>query len=222
MADAFFPLELFQFLRQLKRHNDREWFAKNKARYGQLVVDPAMLFIGGFALHLAKLSPHFIADARPTRGSLFRIYRDTRFSSDKLPYKTHVGIHLRHERGKDVHAPLFYLHLEPGRCFAAAGVWHPDVPTLTRIRTAIVASPEKWSKVTRKLELEGESLTRPPKGFNPSHPFIEDLKRKDFVTSVALTDEQVCAPAFMRDFATACRRMMPLVEFTTAALGLKF
>jgi uncharacterized protein (TIGR02453 family) len=99
------------------------------------------------------------------------------------------------------HAPAFYLHLEPDGCFAAAGVWHPDTRALTKIRSAIVGQPEQWKKATCKLELEGESLTRPPKGFDPKHPFIEDLKRKDFVASVALTEEQVCSPRLLRDFA---------------------
>jgi uncharacterized protein (TIGR02453 family) len=181
-----------------------------------------MQFISGFAPHLEKLTPHLLADARPTRGSLFRIYKDTRFSSDKTPYKTHIGIHFSHEVGKDAHAPLFYLHLEPDGCFVAAGVWHPDSRALTKIRTAIVAQPEQWKQVTSKLELEGESLTRPPKGFNSEHPLIQDLKRKDFVASVPLTEEQVCGPTLMRDFTKACQTMKPLVEFTTKALGLKF
>jgi len=221
---AVFQPDLFQFLRQLKRHNNREWFAKNKDRYHQVAVNPAMQFIGGFAPHLARMSAHFVADARPTRGSLFRIYKDTRFSADKIPYKTHIGIHFSHEVGKDAHAPLFYLHLEAEAdgCYAAAGVWHPDSRALTRIRTAIVAQPEQWKKATRKLELEGGSLTRPPKGFCSDDPLIEVLKRKDFVSSVALTEEQVCSPTLMRDFTKACRTMMPLVEFTTKALGLKF
>jgi uncharacterized protein (TIGR02453 family) len=219
---AFFQPELFEFLRQLKRHNDREWFAKNKARYEQVVRDPALRFIAEFQSPLSRISLHFVADPRPTRGSLFRIYRDTRFAADKRPFKTHVGMHFAHASGKDVHAPLFYLHLEPKACFAAAGVWHPDNRTLTRIRTAIVRQPEQWAKATRKLELEGDSLTRPPRGYDPEHPFIEDLKRKDFVASVALGDEQVCSRRFMRDFAAACRTMTPLVEFTTKALGLKY
>lgn len=219
---AIFSPELFVFLKQLKRNNDREWFAKNKARYQQVVVEPAMMFIGGFAEGLAELSSHFVAEARTTRGSLFRIYRDTRFSSDKLPFKTHIGIHFSHESGKDAHAPVFYFHIEPGGCFAAAGIWHPDNRALTKIRTAIVADSERWGKAVRKLELEGGSLVRPPKGFAPDHPFIEDLKRKDFVASVSLTDEQVCSPKLMKDFTAACRTMTPLVEFTTKALGLKF
>jgi uncharacterized protein (TIGR02453 family) len=220
--ESFFQPELFSFLSQLKRHNNREWFAKNKPRYQQLVVEPAMRFIGGFAPYLADLSSHFVADARPTRGSLFRIYRDTRFSADKIPYKTHIGIHFSHESGKDAHAPVFYLHLEPDGCFVAAGIWHPDNRALTKIRTAMVAQPEKWKKAIRKLELEGESLIRPPKGFCSEHPLIQDLKRKDFVASEALTDAQAASPKFMREFTVACRTMTPLVEFTTQALGLKF
>jgi uncharacterized protein (DUF2461 family) len=94
-------------------------------------------------------------------------------------------------------------------------------PCPERIRTAIAAAPEQWAKATRKLELEGDSLARPPRGFDPSHRFVEDLKRKDYVASVALTEAQVCGPRFMRDFATACRAMLPLVEFTTRALGLE-
>ncbi|MBZ5563702.1 MAG: DUF2461 domain-containing protein [Acidobacteriia bacterium] len=222
MSDAaFFTPELFDFLRQLKRHNNREWFARNKARYEKDVRDPALVFISSFAPHLHKLSPHFVADPRPTRGSLFRIYRDTRFSPDKHPFKTHIGIHFSHASGKDAHAPVFYLHLEPDNCFAAAGVWHPDNSALTKIRMAIVAKPEEWAKATRRLELEGDSLMRPPRGFDANHRFIEDLKRKDFVASVGLTEAQVCEPELMRDFVIACRTMVPLVEFTTSALGLE-
>jgi uncharacterized protein (TIGR02453 family) len=219
---AFFTPDLFDFLRQLKRHNNRDWFAKNKPRYQQSVLTPALGFIAAFAGPLAGLSPHFVADARPTRGSLFRIYRDTRFSADKQPYKTHIGIHFSHQSGKDAHAPVFYLHLEPENCFAAAGVWHPDTRALTRIRTAIVASPEAWKKATRRLELEGDSLARPPKGFPADHPLLVDLKRKDFIASAVLTEQQVCGAKLMREFTSACKSMLPLVEFTTRALGFKF
>jgi uncharacterized protein (TIGR02453 family) len=218
---AFFRPELFDFLRQLKRHNNRNWFTKNKARYLEVVQDPALLFVSSFGPYLHRLSPHFVADPRPTSGSLFRIYRDTRFSPDKRPFKTHVGIHFSHATGKDAHAPVFYLHLEPENCFAAAGVWRPDSSALTKIRMAIVAEPEPWAKARRKLELEGDSLVRPPRGFDPHHRFIDDIKRKDFVASVMLTEAQVCGPSFMRDFAAACRAMLSLVTFTTRALGLE-
>jgi uncharacterized protein (TIGR02453 family) len=222
LESAFFRPELFTFLRQLKRHNNREWFAGNKERYQQVAVEPALRFIGGFGPQLSKLSSHFVADPRPARGSLFRIYRDTRFSADKRPFKIHVGIRFFHNAGRDVHAPVFYLHLQPGECFAAAGVWHPDQRVLTRIRSAIVARPEQWSKARGKLELEGDSLSRLPRGYDAEHPFMDDIRRKDFVAALPFSEDQVCGPKFMRDFTAACRTMAPLVEFTTRALGLKY
>jgi len=219
---AFFSPDVFTFLRQLKRHNDRDWFARNKARYQTSIVEPALSFIRDFSPQLEKISPFFVADARPTRGSLFRIYRDTRFSNDKRPFKTHVGIHFSHSSGKDAHAPVFYLHLEPDSCFVAAGIWHPDNRALTKVRSAIVREPEQWADIRRKLTLEGDRLSRPPRGFDPNHPFVDDLKMKDFVTSVALTEEQICSDKLMRDFVSSCRKMAPLVQFTARALGLKF
>lgn len=219
---SYFSAEVFQFLRQLKKNNDREWFAANKERYHKVIVDPALAFIADFAAPLAGLAPHFVADPRPTRGSLFRIYRDTRFSGDKTPFKTHVGIHFRHESGKDVHAPLYYLHLEPGGCFLGAGIWHPDSRTLTKLRSAIVANPAQWKKATGKLELGGDSLSRPPKGFSAEHPLIEDLKRKDYIAAADLSEELICSAAFMKEFTAHCRKMTALVEFTTKAVGLKF
>jgi uncharacterized protein (TIGR02453 family) len=218
----FFTPQLFDFLRQLKRRNNRDWFNANKERYENEVRLPALRFIGSFAPRLHKISPHFTADPHPTRGSLFRIYRDTRFSADKKPYKTHAGMSFNHDAGKDVHTPGFYLHLEPEQCFAAGGIWHPDSPTLTKIRSAIVREPERWRAATRKLELVGDSLSRPPRGYDPAHPLIDDLKRKDYIASVSFEDEQVFSPKFMRDFEAACKRMAPLVEFTTLALGMKF
>lgn len=219
---GLFRPELFQFLRQLKRNNDRDWFARNKSRYEETVRDPALRFIAAFAPHLAKLSTHFVADPRPTRGSLFRIYRDTRFANDKSPYKTHIGIHFSHELGKDAHAPVFYLHLEPGGCFVAAGVWHPEGAVLAKLRTAIVRQPEQWTKANRKLELVGECLSRAPRGFDPEHPLIEDIKRKDFVASEGISDEQVCGAGFLKEYADLCRKLSPLVEFATRALGFEY
>ena len=93
---AWFGPELFSFLEDLQANNDREWFAANRDRYEEHLLEPALAFIDAFAPRLEKISPHFRADARPSGGSLFRIYRDTRFSKDKRPYKTNVGIHFRH------------------------------------------------------------------------------------------------------------------------------
>ena len=220
--EAHFSPELFKFLKELKRSNNRAWFLANKERYEAVVREPALRFITDLGPRLPRISRYFMADPRPTGGSLMRIYRDTRFSKDKSPYKTNVGIHFSHgDSGREIHAPGFYLHLEPGRSFAAAGSWHPDPASLRRVRDAIVNRPLLWKAVLRsRLPLEGDTLTRPPQGYDPAHPFIEDLKRKDFITSVPLTDVQVASPRFLTTFAAACKTMSPLMAFLTKALGL--
>jgi uncharacterized protein (TIGR02453 family) len=219
-----FGPELFRFLKDLKANNDRAWFAENKDRYEREVRNPALDFVEDFAPHLRDISPHFVADPRPSGGSLFRIHRDTRFSKDKSPYKPYVGIQFRHERAKDAHTPGFYLHLQPGSVFFAAGIWHPDAPTLSKIREAIVEDPSAWQRATGKgsLRLGGDSLKRAPAGFDPEHPLIEDLKRKDFIASVELTQKDACAPGFIERFAGTCRDTSPLVRFLCGALDLPY
>jgi uncharacterized protein (TIGR02453 family) len=222
-AAPHFTPELFTFLRALRRHNNRDWFLANKARFESAVRDPFLRFIADFAPHLTRISPRFVADPRPTGGSLFRIYRDVRFSADKSPYKTHAAAHFFHRASKATgHAPGFYLHLEPGSCFIGGGLWHPDTAMLVRIRDAIVADPAAWKRARRGLTLDGERLSRPPRGYDAKHPFIDDLRRKDFIAGASFTDAQVCRPRFMRDVVGECRRMSPLVQFLTKAVGLKW
>ncbi len=221
-----FTPALFGFLRDLERNNDRDWFAANKARYVAEVRDPMLDFIAGFAPHLKSISTRYVADPRANGGSLFRIHRDIRFSKDKRPYKTNAGAHFRHEAARDAHAPGFYLHLEPGGVFAASGVWHPDGPALAKIRTAIADDAAGWRRVTSakalgaRGELAGESLKRPPRGYDPDHHLIEDLKRKDFFALARYSEEEACAPGFMDDFAETCRTFSPLTRFLTRALDL--
>jgi len=144
---AHFTPKLFQFLKALEKNNNRDWFLANKDRYEAHVREPLLQFIADFAPKLQKVSPHFLAIPKTVGGSMFRIYRDTRFSKDKRPYKTAAAAHFRHEVGRDVHAPGFYLHLEPGAVFAGAGIWHPDGKTLNRIRQAMVEDPGVWKRV---------------------------------------------------------------------------
>lgn len=221
---SYFSPALFRFLRALKHHNTRDWFVAHKDKYERDVRGPAVSFIADFGLHLQRVAPRFAAIPKPQGGSLFRIYRDVRFSADKRPYKTHVGMYFPHRlAGRDVHAPSYYLHLEPGDCFAGGGLWHPDAIALRAVRTAIVERPEAWRRVRRARIVEDtDSLVSAPRGYSASHPFIEDLKRKDFVSSMPLTDSCVCSPRFMEEFAEACRRIRPLIEFLTEAVGLPF
>jgi uncharacterized protein (TIGR02453 family) len=219
---AYFTPELFHFLTRLKRNNKREWFQAHKDEYESVARQPAVQFISDFAAPLYKISPYLVADPRSTRGSLFRIYRDTRFSHDKKPYKTHIAMRFSH-RGKDVHSPGFYLHLEPGASFAASGLWHPEPTTLLRVRNAIVERCGEWRKVRKLLNWDDATkLSRAPRGFPCDHEFVNDLKLRDMGTAIEFTDAQVCSPKFVATFATACRKMSPLAKFLSSALGLQF
>ncbi len=223
-----FSPALFAFLRDLRQNNDREWFKANKQRYEAAVLEPALEFIADFGPRLHRLSPHFVADPRPVGGSLFRIYRDTRFSKDKTPYKTATGIQFRHELAKSAHAPGFYLHLEPRSVFVGVGIWRPDSATLAKIRTAIVEKPEEWTAVRseaglgRAFELRGDSLKRPPAGYDAAHPLIEDLKRKDFIAVSTLTEKAVVSKGFADELERLFGSAAPLARFVCAAMDAPY
>jgi len=219
--------DLFKFFADLEVNNDREWFKANQARYEASVREPLLAFIQAFEEPLAAISPSMLAVARKSGGSLFRIHRDTRFSNDKTPYKTSAGVQFRHEAGKDAHAPCYYLHLAPGEVFVGAGMWHPDGPALSAIRSRIDAYPRDWVRARDEVleagwELEGESLKRPPRGFDANHPLVEDLRRKDFIAVYRLSEKDATAPDFPHRFTDLCREPIALMKFLTASLGLPF
>ena len=224
---AYFGPGLFQFLTDLKDHNDREWFQANKARYEEQVRDPFVRLIADLQPPFEKINPRIVVDPSPNRGSMMRIYRDIRFSADKKPYKTNVAAHFKHSRAKDDAVPGFYLHLATGECMTGAGVWRPEPRAAQKIRNAIVADPKGWQNATRgkhfgsACSMIGESLKRPPAGIDPHHPLIEDLKRKDFAISAPLADADVCGPSLLKIVLDHYRAMGPLVEFLSKAVGLK-
>ncbi len=223
-AERYFTPATFRFLRELAANNERPWFLANADRYDKWLKEPALRFIEDLDPRLEKVSPRFVVGPR----SLFRIYRDTRFSKDKSPYKSHAGIQFRHELAKDVHAPGFYLHLEPSHSFAGAGIWHPDSSSLTKIREAIVEDPASWKRAKNAkrfretFELTGDSLKTRPRGFDPDHPLIEDLRRKDFIGIVRLTEKEITAAGFLARFVELCRAAVPLQRFLCGAVGVPF
>ncbi len=224
---AHFTPALFRFLEELDRNNNRPWFERHKARYHEVVRDPVLSFISDVAPRLRKISRHFVADPRPVGGSLFRIYRDTRFSKDKRPYKSNAGAQFRHVQGKDAHCPGYYLHLAPDGCFAAAGIWHPDGASLRRIREAIADNPARWKRLMSapalrhgRLAPGGASLKRPPRGFPPDHPLVEDLKRTDFYVYASLTRKEIGSARFLDRYVAFCRDALPYMKFLAKALDL--
>jgi uncharacterized protein (TIGR02453 family) len=221
-----FPKDFFTFFEDLKTNNNRVWFNENKNRYYSSVVNPISEFIVCIAPRLKKISRHYIANPRPSGGSMFRIYRDTRFSKDKTPYKTHAGVQFRHEAGKDAHAPGFYVHLAGDGVFFGGGVWNPAGPQLSRIRDYIADNARSWARIVnaRKVKdvggIKGDSLKRPPRGFDAKHVHIEDLKRKSFYIMTEVAPEHAFKPEFIDEVTEGFRRAMPLNRFITGALDL--
>jgi uncharacterized protein (TIGR02453 family) len=221
MSDFVTP-RTFRFLRELADHNERAWFEANKARYREEVRDPLLRFVAACGPKLAKLSRHVVADPRPVGGSLFRIHRDVRFAKDKSPYKTHAAMSFRHAAGRERAAPGFYLHLAPGDVFAGGGLWHAPPEAVKVVRDAIVARPARWREATDgcPLDDDDDALKRAPRGYDPAHPCIDDLKRRSFTTGRRFTQSQACADDFADRFVSACDGAMPLMSFLAKAVGV--
>ncbi|MEA2001926.1 MAG: DUF2461 domain-containing protein [Actinomycetota bacterium] len=228
MSKKYFTPKLFGFLKDLAENNDRIWFKAHQDEYEEYVREPALEFINDFADPLKKISQHFVADSRTVGGSLFRIQRDTRFAKDKTPYKLNTGMQFRHIAGKDAHAPGFYMHIEPGECFMGVGLWRPETKVAYAIRERIDQEQAAWKRATRGkrftevFEVQGDSLKRPPRGYEEDHPLIGDLKRKDFIASTRITQKAITSDSFMSEFTENCKRSAPFMKFLCDAVGVPF
>jgi len=228
-AFAGFGKDFFGFFEELADNNDRDWFAANKPRYQAAVVEPMIAFIEAIAGPLAKVSPYFVADPRPNGGSMFRIYRDVRFSKDKRPYKEHGACQFRHQAGRDAHAPGFYVHLAPDEVVYGGGIWLPPSDALAQIRGAIDADPKGWQRVVGNKRLNdtfggiaGHTLKRPPKGYAADHRHIEDLKRKSFFAMKHAKPAVAGSADFVDEVADTFRAAQPLMKFVSGALSVPF
>lgn len=225
---AKFSRESIAFLTELKNNNNRDWFSENKTRYEEQVLDVALRFIQSMQDPLAEFAPRFTAIPKRMGGSLMRVYRDTRFSKNKTPYKTNIGIQFRHEQAKDVHAPGYYVHIDPDQVFLGAGMWRPASEALHGIRQRILDKPAEWERVRddkkfkRQFKLGGESLTRPPRGFDKEHPQITDIKRKDFIAIKSMTLEEALSPKFQQKVETSFKAASAYMEFLCKAVDVPF
>lgn len=220
--------ELFSFLRELRENNNKEWFSDNKPRFREQVQLPMLNFIEAVAPWLEENTPAFVADTRLNGGSLFRIYRDTRFGADKTPYKTNVGCNFRHRAGKDAHAPGFYVHIAPDEVFFGGGIWSPPTPVLNKIRDAIIEDPERWQAIQKAPAFsktfggmgEAQSLKNAPRGYPADHPCINDLKRKSLFAFASCNEEDVYAADFPTRVTDTFEALSPLMEFLVKALDV--
>jgi uncharacterized protein (TIGR02453 family) len=218
-TDTFngFPREALRFLSELERNNDRAWFQPRKADYEQYVRQPMFRLIESVNADLAKAAPDYRTE--PAK-AIYRIYRDTRFSANKTPYKTHIGALLWHKRlGKDGGAAI-YFHLSTKEVLIAGGVYKPKPEVLLAIREHIASNHARLRAILKKKdlgqamgELQGDILTRPPKGFQANHPAVDLLKRKDLLLEVILNPKIALKPEISRDLSRRILAMMPFVEF---------
>ncbi|MBC3764299.1 DUF2461 domain-containing protein [Neptunicella marina] len=224
----YFSQQTFQFLTQLANHNDKEWFNEHKQDYEKFVREPALAYISEMQSWIKMISPYYEAIPKKMGGSLMRVYRDVRFSKNKAPYKTNIGIQFRHEIGKDVHAPGFYLHIEPGNSFLGVGSWHPAPDALKAYRDHIVTKPGPYQDAIEHqpfaecYQMTGNSLQRAPKGFDAEHPLIDEIKRKDFIALTPVSDQFIVADDLPEQTARLFGRAQPLQRFLCEALGLRF
>ncbi len=232
-ATSFFTAASLRFLRGLARNNRRDWFEAHRRDYETAILFPMRDFVEEMDVRLAALAPEMVGE--PKR-SMFRIYRDVRFSKDKSPYKTHAACWFfhrdaSHRVGQESHGggAGFYFHLQPGGCLDAGGIWMPPREALGKIRDAVAAKPAAFTRIVtapavvrRFGALDEEAvLTRVPRGYAPDHPAGKWLRYQSFTLGRLLTDAQVTnarLPALVaEDFAG----MLPLVRWLNAALGLK-
>ncbi|HST43597.1 MAG TPA: DUF2461 domain-containing protein [Luteimonas sp.] len=226
---TYFSAHSLAFLRALARHNDRAWFLAHKPAYEAHVREPFQALLTDLQPDLMAVSPQFRSEPRAVGGSLFRIQRDTRFANDKTPYKTWQGARLFHARCRELPAPSFYLQLEPGRSFLAAGIWHPDTPVQRRIRQFIVDNPAGWRSAAhapsfrRRFALrDDDRLVRVPPGYPDDFAHRDDLRLRTFAAARAIDDDAMTGPRLRQLLARDLLALGPFVDYLCAALDLEF
>lgn len=227
---AYFSEKTFEFLRELEENNNKPWWEKNKERYVGVIKEPALEFIADFGVRIGEISSHFVADTRVNGGSLMRPYRDMRFAKG-APYKTNIGIQFRHELGKDVHAPGFYVHLQPGQNFLSAGMWHPETRQAKAIREAIHARPGLWAEAAHSPSFderwnlaghEDDRLNRVPKELDTEHPYPDDLRLRSFSAGRKITQREVTSATFLDEVLKSFKEVGPFTRFLCDAIGVPF
>lgn len=218
-----FPAEGIQLLRRLKRNNTRAWFQEHKSEYEESVRFPMQCLIAGLRRELSGEIPEI--EFSP-KGSIFRIYRDTRFSKDKTPYKTNIAasFRLRGTQGP-IENPGLYVGIEPGEIFIGGGLYMPSGDQVKRIRKRIAAEPKEYLAIVggRRFRATfggvlGDTLQRAPLGYPPDHPMIEHLRHKQYFIGVESGHEPALKAAFQGKVAQTFRECMPFIRWLAATV----
>jgi uncharacterized protein (TIGR02453 family) len=213
------------FFRSLKRNNRREWFQPRKHVFEQHVKEPMIELVTALNRDFAKFAPEFVSDPKK---AIFRIYRDTRFSSDKTPYKTHIAASFARRGGERLAAGGFYFSVSHDQIEVAGGIYHPEPETMLVVRNHIAEHHQDLRRLladrrVRRLlgDLQGDALTRAPKGFDPAHPAIQLIKMKDWILDTTLDPSLGTSPRLYKELADRFRAMTPLIEFLNRPLLTK-
>jgi uncharacterized protein (TIGR02453 family) len=219
---AGFPPETLKFLRALKKNNRREWFEANKQTYLDSVKAPMEELVATLSAGIARFAPAFVTE--PKR-AIYRIYRDTRFSPDKTPYKTHVGALFSRADLPRNEGGAFYFQVSQEGVGIAGGVYMPQPDQLLALRTHLAERHEEFRKLTKAKavigamgEIKGEKLSRPPKGFSAEHPAVELLKGKQWYFWRELDPRLAETPKVYTEVLSRFEKMAPIVEFLNVPL----
>lgn len=211
------PADTQHFLHDLAANNNREWFDAHKPRYLASLKQPVEDLAAAVAAGLTRLNPAY---ATEPRRAIFRIYRDTRFSSNKSPYKTNSGALFHHSALNKNDASAFYFEIAENHVGVAGGVYMPGPDHLRLIRAHLLDHHERLAKMLKSRPLatlmgglQGEALARPPKGFPPDHPAIDLLKRKQWYFWRELDPALATAPKLVPEILKHFEKMLPVVEF---------
>lgn len=211
-----------KFLKELKKNNNRPWFEEHRQQY-ETAKEDFLLLTEKLITGIAVFDPPIAL--LKSKDCVFRINRDVRFSKDKSPYKNNIAGYFN-RNGKKGTGAGYYLHIEPGKSFAAGGMWMPEPKELACIRQEIDYSFDSWKKIIgnatfKKTFIEGikgETLVRPPKGYDDTNPAIAYLKMKNFVVTRSFTDTEIQSKTFAKDVANTFKAMKPMIDFLNSAI----
>jgi uncharacterized protein (TIGR02453 family) len=217
-----FTKDTLAFLRALKRHNDREWFREHRPLYDEHVLAPMLTIIDRLAHDLPRVAPQLVVSPKV---ALYRIYRDTRFSSDKSPLKTHVAA-IFPWRGLQKHEGAgLYFEVAPGHCWIGGGMYAPQPWQLRMVREQIASRPREFRRIVESLpfrravgELDGERLRRVPSGFPPDHQAAEYLKFRQFLAGREFPGTFATTRGFYVRLLAIFRAIAPLTRFLNEPL----